>query len=123
MADEKELSHDELKALYAAALKRIEDLEGEQTESAEIISDLQEQLGNALAGQEITQTVVVTHTTEAGTKEQYKVTMPKFKYKGTAYTASDLSKNADLVAQLVAAESGVLHKLEKAKPAKKEASK
>ena len=127
MADEKELSHDELKALHAAALKRIEDLEGEQTESAEIISDLQEQLANAQAGAEITQAVVVTHTDEAGKKEQYKVVLPKFKHKGQSYVAADLSTNAALVKELVEGGKGVLVKLEKAPKAtvaaKKEASK
>jgi uncharacterized coiled-coil protein SlyX len=124
MDQEKELSLGEVNALYAAALKRIEDLEGEAAESTEIISDLQEQLANAQAGQEISETVVVTHTAEDGTKEQYKVLAPKFQHKHVAYAAADLKTNADLVKELVAAGSGVLVKLEKpAKPAKKDASK
>ena len=121
MANQQELSLEELKALYAAALKRIEDLEGEQAESTEIISDLQEQLANAQAGQEISQTVVVTHTAEDGTKEQYKVLAPKFQHKHVAYAAADLKTNPDLVKELVEAKSGVLVKLEKA-PAKEKAA-
>ena len=123
MAEENELSLAELKALYAAALKRIEDLEGEQQESTEIISDLQEKLANAEAGQAISETIVVTHTDEAGNKEQYKVVLPKFKHKGQSYVAADLKTNPDLVKELVDGGKGVLVKLEKAKPATKQGAK
>ena len=123
MAEEKELSLEELKALYAKALARITDLEGEVDEATETISGLQEQLANAQAGQEISQTVVVTHTAEDGTKEQYKVLAPKFQHKHVAYEAKDLKTNPDLVKELVEAKSGVLLKLEKPAKPKKDASK
>jgi hypothetical protein len=113
MDQEKEITLEELKALYGPALKRIEELEFEQAESTQIISDLQEQLANAQAGQEISQTVVVTHTAEDGTKEQYKVLAPKFQHKHVAYEAKDLKTNTALLKELVAAKSGVLLKLEK----------
>lgn len=106
---------------------RVEDLETEQGESTQIISDLQEELANAKAGQEISETVVVTHTAEDGTKAQYKVLAPKFQHKHVAYEAKDLKTNTDLLKELVAAGSGVLLKLEKpaakGKAATKEASK
>ena len=119
MADERKLSLEELEALYATALKRIEDLEFEQGESTQIISDLQEQLSNAQAGQAISETVVVTYTPEGGAKEQYQVVLPKFKYKGKSYVAADLKTNADLVKELVEGGKGVLVKLEKPAPATK----
>ncbi|MDB5268048.1 MAG: hypothetical protein JWP58_1088 [Hymenobacter sp.] len=132
MGQEKELTLEEALAKIAeqkteidGLSTRVEDLEGEVSESTEIISGLQEQLANAQAGQEISQTVVVTHTAEDGTKEQYKVLAPKFQHKHVTYAAADLKTNADLVKELVEAKSGVLVKLEKAAkaPAKKDASK
>jgi hypothetical protein len=135
MAQEQELTLEEALAKIAeqnteiAGLNtRVADLEGESAESAQIISDLQEELANAQAGQAISETVVVTHTTEDGTKEQYKVLAPKFQHKHVAYAAADLKKNAPLVKELVEAKSGVLQKLEKAPakskaPAKEEAKK
>jgi hypothetical protein len=127
MAAEKELTLEQALAKINDQATRISDLEGEQAESTEIISDLQEQLANAQAGQEISQTVVVSHTDEAGNKEQYKVLAPKFQHKHVAYAAADLKANPELVKELVEAKSGVLVKLEKApakaKTATKEASK
>jgi chromosome segregation ATPase len=97
---------------------RVEELEEEQGESTGIISDLQEQLANAEASQAVSETVVVTHTDEAGTKEQYKVVLPKFKHKGQSYVSADLKTNSALVKELVEGGKGVLVKLEKATPAK-----
>lgn len=130
MAQEKELTLEEALAKIAeqkteiAGLNgRVEELEGEQGESTEIISDLQEKLANAEAGQAISQAVVVTHTAEDGTKEQYKVVLPKFKHKGQSYVAADLKTNSELVKELVAGGKGVLVKLEKAAPATKATAK
>ncbi|HEX8656588.1 MAG TPA: hypothetical protein VF690_03600 [Hymenobacter sp.] len=106
----KELTLEEALAKLAAQETRIASLESEVDEATEITSDLQEQLANATAGQEIGQAVVVTHA-----KEQYKVLAPKFQHKGVEYKSSDLSTNADLVKELVEGNSGLLHKLEKAK--------
>ncbi|GAB3652678.1 hypothetical protein GCM10027594_27180 [Hymenobacter agri] len=104
---------------------RITDLEGEVDEATGTISDLQEQLANAQAGAAINETVVVTHTAEDGSKDQYKVLAPKFQHKHQAYAAADLKTNPDLVKELVEGKSGVLLKLEKAARAstKKDASK
>ena len=120
MAQEKELTLEEALAKIAEQKTdinglntRVEELEGESGESTGIISDLQEQLANAQAGQEISQTVVVTHTAEDGTKEQYKVLAPKFQHKHVVYEAKDLKTNTDLLKELVEAKSGVLLKLEK----------
>lgn len=119
MAQEKELTLEEALAKINEQATRISDLEEEQSESTGLISELQEQLANAEAGQAISQAVVVTHTDEAGTKEQYKVVLPKFKHKGQSYVAADLKTNPALVQELVEGGKGVLVKLEKAAPATK----
>jgi hypothetical protein len=126
MAQEQELTLEQALAKIAAQqtelndqATRIEQLETEVSESTGIISDLQEQLANAQAGQEISQAVVVTHTAEDGTRDQYKVLAPKFQHKHVAYEAKDLKTNPALVKELVEAGSGVLVKLEKAKAAAK----
>lgn len=116
--EENKPSYEELQALYAASLKRTEDLEGEVATSTELIGELNLELENAKAGLDESEVVVVTHE-----GNQYKVVATKFRYKGTEYAAKDLSKNAELVAKLVETESGVLRKLEKAKPAAKAAKK
>ena len=130
MATENELTLEEAlakieeqKTEIAGLNTRVEELEGESAESTQIISDLQEELANAQAGQAISETVVVTHTAEDGTKEQYKVLAPKFQHKHVAYEAKDLKTNPDLVKELVEAKSGVLLKLEKPAKPKKDASK
>ena len=121
MADEQEISHEELQALYAKALKRIEDLEGEAVDSAQLILELHQQLDNAQAGQELSPVVVVTHE-----QQKYRVIGAKFKHAGEEYTAADLKKHPDVVKQLVEAGSGLLQKVEKAtgkKAAAEDASK
>ena len=119
MATEKELTLEQAQAKIAEQATRITDLEGEVEEATETISTLQEQLANAEASQAISQAVVVTHTDEAGNKEQYKAVLPKFKHKGQSYVAADLKTNPALVKELVDGGKGVLVKLEKAAPAAK----
>lgn len=109
MADEQEISHEELQGLYAKALKRIEDLEAEGADAAQLILELHQQLDNARAGEELSPVVVVTHE-----QQKYRVIGAKFKHAGEEYAAADLKKHPDVVKQLVEAGSGLLQKIEKA---------
>ncbi|MBJ6109448.1 hypothetical protein JAO73_10515 [Hymenobacter sp. BT523] len=124
MAQEKELTLEQALARIQEQDLHIEQLEADAAEATQLISELNEQLENAKTGQELSETVVVSHTAEDGSKEQYKVLSPKFQHKGQAYEAKDLKTNADLVKALVDGKSGILQKLQKpAAKAKKDASK
>lgn len=83
--------------------KKVEKFEKDLEEALEENSNLQEKLEEAPVKGELP---TVTH---AGKK--FSVQIPSFKYKGAIYNAEALSKNKELVAELIEINSGVLKPL------------
>ena len=89
--------------------EKIARLERELGEAQGIIGEQQEQLvAKTLQG--TGSLPVITYN-----KQNYQVLAAKFHFKDVDYKAEDLTTNSDLVKQLLEAQSGILHKIEKAK--------
>jgi hypothetical protein len=120
VAQDKELSVDELKAKVAELEGQLDLKEENYQEALEVIGDLKDQLVAAKAGQRTNPTVTLGEDT-------YEVLEPNgFQFKGKLVTLVDLKASEDLVQALVDRKSGLLVKVEKpvkpaktAKPAKK----
>ncbi len=92
----------------ADLIKRNADLEAENQVAAEIIEDQAAKL-RAAEAQGAGSAPVVTH---AG--KNYRVLVPQFQYKDRVVKAVSLKDDAELVAQLVKDESGLLELIEEA---------
>lgn len=87
------------------ALKTIESLENEATESADIISDLRKKLSASNKVAEAKQNI------KKLKNRKFKLNATSFHFNGAEYQASEIADDSDILAELVEIEAGFLEEV------------
>lgn len=87
------------------ALKTIESLENEATESADIIADLRKKLSASNKVAEAKQNIVKLKN------RKFKINATSFHFNGTEHQASEIADDSDILTELVEIEAGFLEEV------------